>query len=946
MALNGSNSQKPEGSGDASSAATSLKTIWEAVLTIRGRKTSGEPEASLSFAQVFPLEVQHINDSRVGREVPSARDGRSADRDLIGLAFSGGGIRSATFNLGVIEALAGARLLRWMDYLSTVSGGGYIGSWLSSWTYHVKKIEPTATNHIGHVESALSGRASGIGDCPEPPQIRFLRQYSNYLTPRLGVLSGDTLAFVGTYLRNLLLNQSILISLMLAILVFPRVLGLLLSYPELEGYIGYTAGGLALALLIWILVKVTRNIVPQTSDNARAVVKWIAVPQYVFCFLITIAVWQLAKPGRLLNDAFQGWRNGVISCLASAAVYTTFWAVGTLLSTERRHMLRWIPVFWAPVAGLAAGGFAAWGVGILGHWDVWYAMTFGVPVTMAMMLVTGSLHLGLIGRSFGDAIREWWARLGGINLAITLYGFLLCFAAAFVPLLVQLCWHLASGHAADWTDRALRLLSSVGLTGGVVGWILATLRGLFFAKGAETGSPPGEALPTDSEKAEKKGWKPTKDQWARWAPAIFVVGLLAFLSDLTYLLAPVLTSNARPSTAEIATDHSRYWAALSNPPDLVPLGILCISLFLLSLLLGWRVDVNEFSLHNAYRNRLVRCYLGATNPARYAQPFTGFDENDNIQLDCLNEVAAPFHILNATLNAVKANDLALQARKGRSFAFTPLYSGFGNGVPNDPAYRLTRNLSWHSWQYHGARLGTAMAISGAAASPNMGFYTKSAVAFLLTVFSVRLGWWLGNPKKQKWWEAGRPRSSWRALMNELTGATTDTAAEVYLSDGGHFDNLGVYELVRRRCRVIVACDAGADPIYSCTDLIRLVEKCRVDFNTHIKIELDEVRPALPLTPGDVRLRVSKSPYSCGTITYPDGSLGTLIYIKPCLNTDLDPDVLAYARQARDFPHQTTVDQFFDENQFESYRAVGFACGEAATDVIGKAVRAQAETPAG
>lgn len=151
------------------------------------------------------------------------------------------------------------------------------------------------------------------------------------------------------------------------------------------------------------------------------------------------------------------------------------------------------------------------------------------------------------------------------------------------------------------------------------------------------------------------------------------------------------------------------------------------------------------------------------------------------------DLAAPFHILNTTLNVVKGGDLGLQSRKGMSFIFTPFYSGFdltrelkqtagdeGTPTPSDPrvrkypAYRTTASCSLHS-PYPGARLGTAMAISGAAASPNMGYYTSGAVSFLLTVFSVRLGWWMGNPRFKDAWESGHPRSSWQALVRELTG---------------------------------------------------------------------------------------------------------------------------------------------------------------------------------
>ncbi len=428
-----------------------------------------------------------------------------------------------------------------------------------------------------------------------------------------------------------------------------------------------------------------------------------------------------------------------------------------------------------------------------------------------------------------------------------------------------------------------------------------------------------------------------------------MLGVLVLLSCLLYFIIPLITSGrCAASACSIPLSYDISWKPESLTSDLWWLLLFASGMFLISWFLGCRVDVNEFSLHNAYRNRLVRCYLGATHPGRKGQAFTGFDEEDNLLLHLLNGLGAPFHILNATLNAVKSKDLGLQARKAYSFVFTPLYSGFehAENVPGPPPkevrgfYRLTEDCSRKARPYPGARLGTAMAISGAAASPNMGFYTTPAVSFLLTVFNVRLGWWLGNPMNQEWWESGGPRSSWRALMNELTGTTTEEAPEVYLSDGGHFDNLGVYELVRRRCRLIIACDAGEDPTYSCVDLARVVEKCRVDFGAVIKINPGELRPSAPLFPGDEKLRESTSMYSVGTIHYAHGHPGRLIYIKPCLNRKLLPqDVLAYARTAITFPHLSTADQFFDETQFESYRALGYVCASAAAEAVESAMRA-------
>jgi hypothetical protein len=272
--------------------------------------------------------------------------------------------------------------------------------------------------------------------------------------------------------------------------------------------------------------------------------------------------------------------------------------------------------------------------------------------------------------------------------------------------------------------------------------------------------------------------------------------MLMILSLILYWAVPL-----------VAGGRGSYWSVMSGANWRLVL-LFWICLLAASFLIGWRVDVNEFSLHNAYRNRIVRCYLGATHRDRSPQPFTGFDDTDNIFLHDLVDLGAPFHIVNATLNVVKGKELALQSRKARSFIFTPLYSGFeytedesvgkmpctppaeGSRVAtSDPymrkvgSYRATEGCSWQS-RYPGARLGTAMAISGAAASPNMGHYTTGAVAFLMTVFSVRLGWWIGNPRMKKSWESGSPRSSWCALMNELTGTTNEDQKQVYLSDGG------------------------------------------------------------------------------------------------------------------------------------------------------------------
>jgi hypothetical protein len=135
----------------------------------------------------------------------------------------------------------------------------------------------------------------------------------------------------------------------------------------------------------------------------------------------------------------------------------------------------------------------------------------------------------------------------------------------------------------------------------------------------------------------------------------------------------------------------------------------------------------------------------------------------------------------------------------------------------------------------GISLATAMTISGAAASPNMGYHSTPATAFLMTLFNVRLGVWLGNPAipVYRLWQRSSPRSAVLPLVSELSGQSDERGSYVHLSDGGHFENLGIYEMVRRRCRFIVVSDAASDPHCTFADLGNAARKVSIDFNVDI-----------------------------------------------------------------------------------------------------------------
>jgi hypothetical protein len=316
-----------------------------------------------------------------------------------------------------------------------------------------------------------------------------------------------------------------------------------------------------------------------------------------------------------------------------------------------------------------------------------------------------------------------------------------------------------------------------------------------------------------------------------------------------------------------------------------------------------------------YRDRLVRAYLGASNPDRYpparaaaqgkVSRFTGFCATDDVKMVALP--TRPLHVLNFALNLVDGERLDWQQRKAESFTASPLHCGNYH-----LGYRPSGDYGG------GLTLGTAISISGAAASPNMGYHSSPSVGAIMTLFNARMGCWLGNPGAagDKTWRHPGPMRAVRAIVAELLGRTSDKGEYVYLSDGGHFENLAMYEMVRRRCRTLVVLDGGCDPDYHYDDLGDALRKIRIDMG--IPIEFDDA--------GIRELRARRRRCAVGTIRYSvvDGDVedGRIVYIKPLVLGTEEADILSYAAANPTFPHQATSNQWFNESQTESYRSLG------------------------
>jgi hypothetical protein len=990
------------------------------------------------FGTVLDDELAAIGARRAALEVPRGNAGargtdtaenRAWDMRLLGLSFSGGGIRSATFNLGVLQTLAALGLLKHVDYLSTVSGGGYIGTWLAALAQRTFACAPQGTanaetegadqgtlpfDNPGYTsfEQRLAWTAGDEHDAAMQPHdagrehaaIRFLREFSNYLTPKLGIFSGDTWALFSIYLRNALLNQLVLVcALATLVLCIPHLLSLIsktVGAAEPGNVLGI---GTCIAIFAVGFVLVSRNLGrnlagirdadrrPPNPHSSSGIIGWILIPLLIIG--VTVPNWL-----PVITEAIsQGSRSALhahglaalIGALVSGVTWSSAW-----WAARRAPWKSDKTGFWKSIVGWSFVSGAIFGIGM--YWAGWmignlaYAgsqLVIAPPLFALGVLTAGVLHVGLAGRGFGQQYNEWLSRLGGLMLVGALAWLGITGLLLISPLLVDL---VAESALAS---------TSFGL-----GWIVTTASAVLVGKRSDVEGSSSVA----------------KRLLMAIAPWVFIVGLLILLAAGVHaVLHGVQTVGRELPPAEwtcsaqadyqesiaLQTAKARYQDCLGmfvqsevgggseagggsrvDLPvllshylrwlDLSESAYYLIGLIALAVLLTWvlsrRIDINSFSLHNMYANRLVRCYLGASVRNRWGNPFSGFSAADDLKLgavackthpilthlgadvsteetqpiDASNAGAypGPYPIINTAINLVSGRNLAFQERKAASFVLSPLYCGYHRaGARGDPfgegacdAYRssleyssIPRNLT----------LGEAMATSGAAASPNMGYHSSPAFSFLMGIFNIRLGRWAGNPYasrpgshsakhvflKEAWKQSG-PRFALWHLLREVFGLTDSENSFVYLSDGGHFENLGIYELVRRRCRYIIACDGGADPDYRFEDLANAIRKCRIDFGVEIEIDVKQIATI------DAD-RCSSTPCAVGRIRYSHDRIGTLLYIKASRRRGLPSDVMHYASEHPEFPHEKTADQFFSESQFESYRRLGYFL---ATEVLAAA----------
>ena len=440
--------------------------------------------------------------------------------------------------------------------------------------------------------------------------------------------------------------------------------------------------------------------------------------------------------------------------------------------------------------------------------------------------------------------------------------------------------------------------------------------------------------------SDPRGWQPLRE----WRPVLTLGSLGALVTMFSKYLGDVIAITNRatgwlPQFKKLSAMAALWFAAIVIP--------LCLWLVyikvtyaglgqhwakpiliaaLIAGLIALALDPNVTSLYRLYRDRLSKAFLFDPNPDSQRDKYHDLPAYQP-KLHELDTRLCPYPIINAALNIEGSRYANKRGRDADFFVFTPEYIG-----SQATGYIGTQNLEKSEAALD---LGTAMAISAAAVSANMGTETIKPLTFTLALLNARLGYWLLNPSKVS--EAKTLLKRIKdvrvlSLFMEMFSRLEEDNHLVYLTDGGHIENLGAYSLLKRCCKLIIAIDAEADPRMGFGSLLQLERYARIDLGVLIDLPWRAVRDcALATDAAFDKAKTDNSPLpsapgphcAAGRIQYGGKETGILLYVKASLTGDESDYVLDYKRRHGAFPHETTGDQFFGEEQLEAYRALGF-----------------------
>jgi hypothetical protein len=883
----------------------------------------------------------------------------------VGLALSGGGIRSATFNLGLLQGLAARNVLPRVDYLSTVSGGGYIGSWLGA------LIQRKGLDEACRV---LTGKAEDPGG-REAFSLFWLRENSSYLGPRQ---PGDDALLTGLALRNWVSVWVVLGVLFLALFLAMDLRWLAgLAWPGA----GFPHPGWKLWWSPWLLLPVVLllvGLIPAgwaywlVPDRQKVPLGHRLDPLRLSRGLLLLTV-ALTVGGFLggwpsfQSASLPGFCGGLALVNGSALAFYKLacWSTRSLAKAgvvEPEHLRGWLSRRLADVM-------------------LWT----GVLTLLGLVDTLGqSIYAVVATQSFGG-LRGWAA-----GAVATLAG------AASAGRLLQ-SW---MGSSRKPVSLPLAVLAGVA---AALLWLFALVgfnalaHGLAF--GFQEPRRPDSALGAGQVLLlNARSERPTGQ--------IAVPGAKAEVYLDGNRLGETPISVALPEDGTLAV---RVVALADHPGDLpagprwpLLVGALLAAAFLTAVLGNLRAFLNLSTLGLFYTRRLIRTFLGASNATRAQQ--AGFTRvQDEMEGDDEPwrsyrpwDRGGPLHLVNVTINETVdgRSQIQYRDRKGTIMAVGPMGLSVGlhhhatwedqglkgQGAPPAPGAPKAFKVfpPGETMACESMMLGQWVGISGAAFGTGLGSRTQAGISALFSFFNVRTGYW---------WYSGidRPGPSGAGpsfgqaisapvrafsrilpvqahLLEEALGRFPGTAhRQWYLSDGGHFENTGVHELARRQVPVILLADCGRDEGCAFEDLANLTLKLRNDFGAELSFpagahafrrtpwaasftrNLEEVhrlfRPGVPLPepfdldwPSRKELvptgdpACSRARFTLACIAYPGGGTSVVVVLKPGLKGEEPLDLLHYRVQHSDFPQQSTLDQFFDEAQWEAYRKLGEITG--------------------
>ena len=784
--------------------------------------TARDQTDNKGFVKYDPTDTEYfgaatvVNDERAhilkrkGLEEKTAQEQQEyLKNDLAGLALSGGGIRSASFCLGVLQALSYKRWLKNIDYLSSVSGGGYIGAslnWLLSNKWRNADVGVGRENFPYGTYPMRSDLPMTVAEKADtvtagPPNmrgalLRYLRQHGKYLTPGNSI---GPLSLCGVLIRGTLLSLFVYFSLL--VLLF-SVLGQTFLFQW------YTDFGVMPPFAF--LSKI---------PNFSLLIALIFFTLFVvLAFAYSLATFVFSQRPRSASSLHGTINNAVHSN-----------AHNSIDDADRDD-------------------------------NVNENATDDTAKSPPNKKQDGL-----------DSISYQLRRKSEGAYTYLLAAVILFAVMGSIPVVYEL--FVESGMTKE----------TVGLSG-----LISTLVGIF--------SSISTFVKTSSVK-----------------PGKIPVGLLVAVSTIALWFGLLLLAYH----CSLWLEHESKWISL-----LILAGLVAI--------FGWLTNLNYISVHRYYRDRLMEVFMpdlddvvepGDTPSVVSAKADKArLSEMCRYTKDKARSHNMPYHIINTNIVLVSSKIAKFRGRGGDNFILTPAYCG-----SNATGWRDTS-----SFMSDRMTLSTAMAISGAAVNPSTGVGGSGVtrqpfLSMLMGLLNIRLGYWAPNPDPERQPFISVPNFFLPGLSEMILRKNLNEESRfVQLSDGGHFENLGLYELIRRKVRLIIACDGAADGSFKFTDLFNALEKIRADFGVLVSISAKNLEDMVPLKDNDKELNAyAKRGYIVADVLYPDNVPGKLIYIKSTFFSKLSADFYGYKQNCKEFPDEPTSDQFFDEKQFEAYRELGF-----------------------